>query len=280
MNYNFQFCNQNLWIKLASLKKEVDKKRKSALKKRITNNPYISNEEYILGAFIEMYEPHLKEIVKELLVKGYILDKSSGFGGKCFEYQTISGYFTIDYVLKNKIEKEGVKIRDGKYFKQLIFWPEKAELKDIIKKWREIVQILPKKKDVENNPIRSYSTEEFRRKYKLKDKTLQKQQLFENLRFNIWKKVNTNIKNRKARKILPDTVESCLGLFLEELETQVKDAVLNLYTKGYSIDKSGFTEDPQGQMIEGDFQLSDKTVKDLQKCGIEVVTNPSGYTKI
>ena len=50
--------------------------------------------------------------------------------------------------------------------------------------------------------------------------------------------------------------------------------------KGYSTDSSGFADNPCDQMIEGDFQLEEKTIKALESFGVQVDTNPSGYTRL
>ncbi len=71
-----------------------------------------------------------------------------------------------------------------------------------------------------------------------------------------------------------------LGFFIEELEPQVRQAILELNKKGYSTDSSGFMNNSCDQMIEGDFQLDEKTTKKLSEIGVQVETNPSGYTRL
>ena len=88
------------------------------------------------------------------------------------------------------------------------------------------------------------------------------------------------MKRRKVKNPRPNKLESVLGLFIEELEPQVRQAVLNMNKKGYSTDASGFMENPCDQMIEGDFQINEKTKSSLEAHGVVVETNPSGYTRI
>ncbi len=109
---------------------------------------------------------------------------------------------------------------------------------------------------------------------------LQKQRLFENLKYSVWEKMQSDILKREAKNPKFDKTESNLGLFIEKLEPQVRSAILILHKKGYSIDLSGFAGDPCEQMIEGDFQLEEKTIKQLNLIGVYVETNPSGYTRI
>lgn len=279
MNISDNFSNQVIWGKLASLKKSVEKAKKAALRKRISKQPQITDIEYLWGAFIEMYEPHLKEMVHKLSQKGYLIDASSGFGGKNSEIQVMTGDFSIDYVTKNKLEKIGVKFREFNGNKSLIFWPEKATLDHINAKWLQIINALPDK-GVLAVPSAKNDAIMFRRRYIPKGSRLQRQRLFEKLKYNTQRKVETDIKRRKVKNPHPNKLESMLGLFVEELEPQVRQAVLILNKKGYSTDVSGFMDNSCDQMIEGDFQLDGKIINSLQAIGVQVETNPSGYTRL
>ncbi len=280
MNTLTYLSNQKAWKELALLKKVTDKKRKSALEIRLKKEPYINDLEYLLGAFIEMYEPHLKEIIYSFSEKGYAIDPSSGFAGKYSEYQSINGYISINYITRNKLEKINVKLRESDGFKSLIFWPEKADIEYIKDQWMKIIDLLPDN-GVLASPANSFETNEFRRKYVPKDPILQKLRLFERLQYNIRKKIMNETKNRKIKNCKPTLLELNLGIFTEELETQVRSAVLALNKKGYSTDSSGFVEgNPCNQMIEGDFQLDEDTICNLNKENITVETNLSGYTSL
>lgn len=270
--------NQIIWGKLASLKNSVDKQRQKALKRRISRQPQATGLEYLLGAFMEMYEPHLKEIVRKLSEKGYAIDASSGFGGKNSEFQAVTGDFSVDYITKNKLEKIGVRFREHNGSKSFIFWPEKASLDDIKSKWLQIIDVLPNKEKLSEST--SADAIMFRRRYTPKDQNLQNQRLFERLKYYTQKKVDLDVKRRKLKNPHPDKIESTLGLFVEELEPQVRQAIIKLNQKGYSTDVSGFMDNSCDQMIEGDFQLDGKTVKILEAIGVHVETNPSGYTRI
>lgn len=279
MNNIADNCNQEIWKHLNSLKKSVDKAKKIALQKRIAKQPHITDLEYSLGAFIEMYEPHLKTIIYKLVEKGYAIDPSSGFGGKNAQLQVMSGNFSMDFVAKNKLEKMGVKFREYNGFNSLIFWPDKATVADIMAKWNEIIEILPDH-GMLDEPNMSENAIKFRRKYLPVHTHLQKQRLFEKLRYGIQSKCETDLKRRKKNNPHPNKTEMSLGLFVEELEPQLREAILTLYKKGYSTDASGFMNNPSDQMLEGDFQLDIKTIRELRIMDIQVETNPSGYTRI
>lgn len=279
MNISDVFSNQTLWDKFTALKKSCDKQRKTALKKRVVNQPHATDLEYLLGAFREMYEPHLEEIVHKLAEKGYAIDASSGFGGKNAEFQAMTGNFSIDYVTKNKLEKIGVKFREFNGSKSLIFWPEKATLADINAKWMKIVDALPDKGRL-TAPSTSADAIMFRRKYIPQDPKFRKQRLFERLKFNTQKKVFIETRRRQKENPRPNKIELILGFFVEELEPQVRAAIIAMNIKGYSTDKSGFMNNPCDQMIEGDFQLDEKTKRVLETAGVQVETNPSGYTRL
>lgn len=279
MNTQINTYDQEDLKKYSSLKKSINKERTLALKKRLKSKPSMNDIEYLLGAFLEMYEPYLKEIVLKLVEKGYAIETSSGFGQHNGEYQSLDGYFSVDYVTRNKLEKNGIKVRENSGFKSLVFWPEKIDLSFIKEKWLKIVSILPDK-GLLTQPSMSPQAVKYRRKYASSNPTLQRERFFERLEYKVQQTMINDIKRRKEKNPKPDKIESQLGLFVEELEPQVRKAVLDMNKKGYSTDASGFMENPGDQMIEGDFQLEEKTIKDIQSIGVTVETNPSGYTRL
>lgn len=279
MNTFVNSPNQRIWEDLSSLKKSVDTQRTSALVHRIAHHPHATDLEYLLGAFIQMYAPFLEDIIYKLFEKGYAIDPSSGFSGKNSECQACNGNFTVDYVTKNKLEKIGVKVREYDGLKSLVFWPSKATLKDIHAQWIDMIAVLPDK-GIVVSPSMSTNAVTFRRKYIPEHVNLQKQRLFEKLKYSTQRKIEKDIKKRKAKNTHPNRVEITLGLFFEEIEPQVKQAILKLNKKGYSTDVAGFMDNSCDQMIEGDFQLDEKTVKKLETDGVLVETNPSGYTRL
>ena len=256
------------------LKNSVNREKISALKKRLKSEPSMNDLEYLLGAFLEMYEPYLREVVVDLSKKGYVIETSSGIGSNNGEYQSLDGYFSVDYVTRNKLEKNGIKVRENNGFKSLVFRADKLDLDFIKHKWLEVIAILPDK-GVLTQPSTSPQAVKFRRKYVSKNPLLQKQRFFEKLEHNIQTIMLNELKNPK-----PDKLESRMGLFVEELEPQIRKAVLEMNRKGYSIDVSGFMSNPVDQMVEGDFNLEEESIEKLKAMGVIVETNPSGYTRL
>lgn len=280
MNNLISFSNHYIGNKFSSLYKSVNKRKKDALKKRLVSNPNYTDIEYLLGAFLEMYEPHLYEVVSQLFKRGYVIEVSSGFSGNQGQYQSLDGYIAVDYITRNKLEKIGIKIREDGGLKSFIFWPEEADIGHIKKKWMQIVATLPDK-GVLATPSTSFKAVEFRRKYTPKDPVLQRQRLFEQFRYNIQRKIVNDLRRRVEKNPTPNDLELHLGVFLEEIEPQVRQAVVELNKKGYSTDKSGFMYNPCDQMVEGDFQIADAILEKLNKIeGVTVATNSSGYTRI
>lgn len=265
--------------KYITLKTSVNKEKTAALKKRLRTEPSMDDLEYIMGAFLEMYEPYLKEVVIALSKKGYVIETSSGFGSNNGEYQALDGYFSVDYVTRNKLEKNGIKVRENNGFKSLVYRADNLNLNYIKNKWLEIVAILPDK-GILTQPSTSPLAVKIRRKYASKNPLLQKQRFFEKLEHNVHTIMLNELKNRKLKNPKPDKIETRMGLFVEELEPQIRKAVLEMNKKGYSVDVSGFMNNPVDQMVEGDFNLEESAVEKLKTLGVIVETNPSGYTRL
>lgn len=276
MNTNPQSYSESDIKKLSALKESEKKKKLLALKKRLEKDPYISDLEFLLGAFIEMYEPHLHEVVKKLSERGYTIEPSSGLGKN---YVALDGYFTLDYSTKNVLEKHGVKLRENEGLRSLYFWSQKIDLEYIKEKWLTIVEILPDK-GVLAKPASSASALEFRRKYTSKNPVLQRQRLFERLEYNVLTLMQKKVQERKQKNPKPTKIEIQMGAFVEEIEPQVVDAVIEFNKKGYATDRSGFANKIDQQMIEGDFKLTPQDEEKLKKLGVMVESNPTGYTKI
>jgi hypothetical protein len=70
----------------------------------------------------------------------------------------------------------------------------------------------------------------------------------------------------------PTEEELYLGVFLESLEPQVRDAVRKMFEKGYATQSSGFHgEDCAIQMIDGYFNIDNETTDVLNAMGVEVL---------
>lgn len=279
MNTNIHITNLSDQKKYSTFKKRIDKDRSLALKNRLKKQAFVTDMEYLSGAFLEMYEPYLKEIVFKLFEKGYAIETSSGFNSLNTQYQSLDGQFAIDYVTRNKLDKEGIKIRENDGVKSLVFWAENLDLDYIKQRWLQIIEILPDKGKM-SKPSESPRAVLFRRKYLSRNPKLQKKRLFERLEFKIKTAVDQEVKKRKKINPHPNNIESRLGIFIEELQPQVRQAVLEINRKGYSTDLSGCINDACDQMIEGDFTLTENIISKLSLLGVKVESNPSGYTRL
>lgn len=276
--YNTTY-NQQDRKKFSSIKTSLIKAKRVALNKRLKQKPYMSDLEYLLGAFLEMFEPYLVDVVCAFAKRGYILETSSGFGSHNSEYQLLDGDFPVDYVTKNRLEKEGIKIRENSEGKSLLFLADTLDVDSIKKKWLRVVDILPDRGEVDKPSLSSVAVL-FRRKYASKNPRLQKQRQFERLDYSVQRSMDHDIKKRKNSNPKPNKIESRLGVFMEELEPQIRYAVLEMTKKGYSIDAAGNITNTHDQMIEGDFRLEEKYIKKLEALNVIVETNPSGYTRL
>lgn len=262
-----------------ALRTVVEKRRKEELKKRIATNPHPTKQEYFIGAFMEMYEAQLQPIIRELFNKGYVIDVSSGFCGLQYECQAIIGIFAMNDTLQKKLQTVGAKVHITNGFKSLKFWPNAPDFKQIINQWRQIVTLLP------NNgrpPQPSISRERirFRAAYIPSNPTLKKKRLFTILMFNILDRISAESKKHLVMQSIPTDIELKLGTFTMLLEPQVRNAVLEFNRKGYSTDTSGFMNIAERQLISGDFIIDKSLEKKLKALGVEVETNPSGYTSL
>ena len=107
-----------------------------------------------------------------------------------------------------------------------------------------------------------------------------KHKKFSHLKEQIDKKRTKATTQRIGRNPYSTEIESILGAFVEMLQPQVQQAVLEFNRKGYSTDVSGFMNNGENQKIEGDFQLSGDIIRKLKGMGVIVETNPSRYTTL
>lgn len=261
------------------LRNQVEQKRSLKINHRLTDNPSPTIKESVLGAFIEMYEPHLLPIVQVLIKKGYTVESTSGFCGEHFNCQALNGSFSMDYLIVNKLAKIGVKVQTGSNTNSIKFWPDRADMKVIMNKYNQIVTVLPEThKPIQ--PSQSREATKFRRTYIPKNTKLKRKRLFEVLMFNVLETIAGDTKKRITGKGAPSREESKLGVFLEMIEPQVRDAVIELNRKGYTTDFSGFMKKAEIQVIEGDFTIDGSVIEKLEEEEVTVTINHSGYTHI
>lgn len=98
-----------------------------------------------------------------------------------------------------------------------------------------------------------------------------KRKEFVQLREDTLKRMKREIEERKSNNPVPTQAELRLGCFVEELEPQVRDAVLTLNQKGFTTNNSGFWgEQSDCQIVDGVFCLDLKTKKALEATGMTV----------
>lgn len=155
-----------------SLRKKVLAEIDIKLNNRINNNPVPNQDEIYIGAFREELEPQVQDALFKMYQKGYSAE-SSGFYGIEGEFQAIDGYFEIDDKIREQLYKLGVLVLKGyhlgmpgysKYWTQIRFYPQKANINLIKKKWNKIISILP---DLGHfaPPSTSGGAQQFRQKY-------------------------------------------------------------------------------------------------------------------
>lgn len=155
-----------------ALRKKILREIDIKATKRANTNPIPTREEIYIGAFKEELEPQVQKAVFEMYRKGYSTE-SSGFYGCEGEFQAVDGYFQIDDRTRERLYKIGVMICKGihvgmlglsKYWTQIRFYPNKADLKLIKKKWNKIAKTLP---DLGKfaPPSTSGGAQDFRQKY-------------------------------------------------------------------------------------------------------------------
>jgi hypothetical protein len=263
----------------AFLSQTVQSQKSKKLEQRLQTNPSPTLEENALGAFLEMYEPHLVPIVLALLSKGQIVEPTSGFHEEFPECQMLYGSFTFDDRIIHALGKLGVIVQKSTNKKSIKFYPEEARLNVILETYERIVDLFPAiNRDIQIS--QSPAAKKFRRTYTPQDTQLKQTRLLEILMFNIHEQMAKEIHDRLAQNKTPSQLESNLGTFIEMIEPQVRDAVIDLYKKGYTADAYGFLGRSDIQTMEGDFVLDEATQKKLQEEDVTVLTNHVGYTSI
>ncbi|MDP3697684.1 MAG: hypothetical protein Q8R55_06790 [Candidatus Taylorbacteria bacterium] len=107
---------------------------------------------------------------------------------------------------------------------------------------------------------------------------------FEELRRKVHAQCLVDLGNRlRHGSLRPTLQEICLGSFLDDIELQVRDAVLEMNRKGYCTWSSGFYDRSKRQQIDGPFVLDKQTISKLEEAGAIVKTEKfwrRNYTSI
>jgi hypothetical protein len=100
------------------------------------------------------------------------------------------------------------------------------------------------------------------------------------LRDEINEQYEREITERMRTNPSPTDIEKKLGTFIEELEPQIREPVLEFNSKGYMTDYAGFYGEECEQMIQGSFLLDDKTKNRLEAIGLRVSVEPNIHLQI
>ncbi len=102
----------------------------------------------------------------------------------------------------------------------------------------------------------------------LEEKVLQNQ--LAELREEVHREMEKEIKERLENNPKPTEEEIRMAAFKEDLEPQVRDAVLAFNKKGYGTESSGFYEESKFQAIDGHFYIDENTKKKIEALGAQV----------
>lgn len=99
-----------------------------------------------MGAFLEEFEIQAREAVLNLHKKGYSID----FSGFCSDprNQMIEGDFQLEENVIEGLREVGVDVEtNASGYTRLQFSPVEAAMKKIKQQWKQVVSILPNKKE-------------------------------------------------------------------------------------------------------------------------------------
>lgn len=111
----------------------------------------------------------------------------------------------------------------------------------------------------------------FRRIKTHREQQAEKKERFERLREEVRQQVASETRERINTNPVPTEREIALGTFVDMLEPQVREAVLHMHTKGYSVSYRGFApRDSERQIISGMFTLDPDTKTELRGLGVQI----------
>jgi hypothetical protein len=132
------------------LRKKIHAEMERQIKERLEKNPLPTDEECLIGAYLEQLEPQVRDAIRGFYKKGYATESSGFFERSGKELQEIDGYFDIDPEIEKKLKELGVVVgnfkrdygwADDREFIQ--FEPTAADIDELKKKWDTIADILP-----------------------------------------------------------------------------------------------------------------------------------------
>ena len=134
------------YLKLAALRDATYEAIDKNVEERMKKNPMPTDQEILLGSYLEDLEPAVQNAILEFNKKGY-RTQSSGFGGLggYWELQQMDGPFDVDKETTKKLKAIGVSVRRNEEYglTHIEFEPELADVDAIKRKWDQIAEILP-----------------------------------------------------------------------------------------------------------------------------------------
>jgi hypothetical protein len=107
------------------------------------------------------------------------------------------------------------------------------------------------------------------------DKQDELRQQFSQLRQLVHQSMKAEEEARLKENPRPTEGELHMAAFKEWLEPQVRDAISEMYRKGYPTQSSGFHgEEPDLQVIDGHFTIDEATKEVLRRMGVEALRGP------
>jgi len=153
VNYYKQDKHTEFQKTFDELREKTHAEMEQKVKERLEKNPLPTDEEVLIGAYLEELEPQVRDAIRVFYKKGYATE-SSGFAereGK--ELQDIDGYFEIDQETEKKLKELGVEVRNFRRdygwvddVNSIQFEPQVADVSELKKKWDAIADILPDRK--------------------------------------------------------------------------------------------------------------------------------------
>src|SRR5689334_12853941 len=129
--------------RFSELAHDVAQAKAEQLEHRIAVNPSPTVEENALGAFLEMYDPHLIPMIEAFLKKGHIVDPLTGFEKDHPEHQVLYGTFSLDDQTISALSKINVIIHKETNTKFFKFSPLEPTIESIVQIFRQIVDLFP-----------------------------------------------------------------------------------------------------------------------------------------
>lgn len=128
----------------ARMRKGVTVHRRNEISKRESENPMATEDELMIGCYLEEIEPQVKEAVIKMNRKGYATLYSGfhNFNSQVIKFKTEKKVNILLEQIEAKYKDNGIKIKTDQESIEIIFL-NKISLEEIKKIWDEITEALP-----------------------------------------------------------------------------------------------------------------------------------------